>query len=70
MTGRRVSCGVGTERRNFSLVQHAVVRGAAKALCGETIQLVVIGDWQVPFMPSVASACEECVRLLAGRFES
>lgn len=67
MTALRVSCGVGTERRNHSLVQHAVERGASYALCGETIRLVAIGDWQVPFMPNVPSACEECVRLLVSR---
>ena len=70
MNGLTVGCNPEAARRNCSVVQHAVLRGASQALCGETIQLIVIGDWQVPFVPTLESSCEECVRELVRRSRS
>ncbi|GGO70403.1 hypothetical protein GCM10012289_33770 [Nonomuraea cavernae] len=70
MNGLRVRCSLETVRRNSLIVQHAVVRGTSKALCGEAIRLIMIDDWHVPFVPTLASACEECVRVLASRMRS
>lgn len=70
MVRLRVVCGVGNARRQYPRIQHAVLLGASKAMCGEEIRLVLIFDWHMPFVPTLSSSCRECVRLLARRVDS
>jgi hypothetical protein len=53
----------GTSGRGACLVQHAMDSGGQAALCGEPTRPVIVGDWHVPFVATLACACPTCVRL-------
>ncbi|TDD24487.1 hypothetical protein [Nonomuraea diastatica] len=55
----------GTSGSGSSLVQHAVEADDDVALCAELVRPVIVGDWHVPFVATLACACSECRRLAA-----
>ncbi|MER7506655.1 hypothetical protein AB0L05_41630 [Nonomuraea pusilla] len=63
MSAVRIVCGVGSSRRDYSRIQHAIAVGESKALCGEIALPVLVFDWYLPFEPSLSLSCEACVRL-------
>ncbi|SEG57810.1 hypothetical protein SAMN05444920_103263 [Nonomuraea solani] len=47
------------------MIQHAMEADDDVALCAEPVRSVIVGDWHVSFVATLACACPECVRLAA-----
>jgi hypothetical protein len=54
--------GTGVPVSHPERQRHAARLSDAQALCGEPICLLTIGDWLIPFMPTLSDTCTDCVR--------
>lgn len=59
------SYGTGVCVTGLKRLRHAVPPKQARGLCGEPVRPLMIDDWPMPFAPTLAHTCDECIRLAA-----